>query len=166
LVKWLKRNEAEGIVIELSGESALVRPVPQENAVRSFSLGKELVEMKNEINAVVGDKVIFEENEGGMLIASFIFYILPLLLTFFGAVFGYNMSEILRIKATAAAVAGGIFLLIISLIIIKLFDKSGCGGGDISWLFICNHVKYSPLVTYDHRRACFSSISNLRCQTT
>ncbi|MHB8125177.1 MAG: SoxR reducing system RseC family protein [Desulfitobacteriaceae bacterium] len=125
----MKKNETEGIVVEIKGEFALVRPTAHTGCESSYccqgeGVQKVNVEMKNEINAAVGDKVIFEAREGGLLLAAFIIFILPFILIIFGAVAGYNISEILRINATVAAIIGGILLFVISMIIIKMFDKS------------------------------------------
>ncbi|MHB8125408.1 MAG: SoxR reducing system RseC family protein [Desulfitobacteriaceae bacterium] len=114
----MKRNETEGIVLELRGELAFVR-FDCSYCFQGEELQRVNVEMKNEINAVVGDKVIFETREGDMLIAAFIIFILPFILVYFGAVAGYKISEILRINATVTAIVGGILLFVISMIIIK-----------------------------------------------
>ncbi|MFZ3131828.1 MAG: SoxR reducing system RseC family protein [Desulfosporosinus sp.] len=125
----MKRNENEGIVLEVRGDFALVRPTAHTGCDSGYCCQGEGVqkihlEMKNEINAVVGDRVIFEAREGDMLIAAFIVFILPFILIFLGVVLGYNMSELLRINATVTSIVGGILFFVISIIVIKMFDKS------------------------------------------
>jgi len=124
----MKKNETEGIVLELRGEYALVRPTAHTGCDSNYCCQGEGVqkihlEMKNEINAVVGDRVIFKAREGDMLIAAFIVFILPFILVFLGVVLGYNMSELFRINATVTAIVGGIVFFVISIIIIKMCEN-------------------------------------------
>jgi sigma-E factor negative regulatory protein RseC len=124
----MSRKETEGIVVEIKGAFALVKPMSHIGCESTFccqgeGLSKVNIEMRNELNAVVGDKVIFEAREGDMLIAAFIVYLLPIILTFGGAVFGYRLSEILGINSTFAAIVGGVLLFIISIFIIRIADK-------------------------------------------
>ena len=119
----MKRNETEGIVLETNGEFAWVRCNTSFIFLNEGS-NKVDIEVKNEINAVVGDKVFLEISEGNMLKAAFIFFTLPFILVFSGIYTGYKMSEILRINPTVAAVVGGILLFAISIIIIEASKKT------------------------------------------
>ena len=122
-VEKMKKNETEGIVLEINGEFAWVRC----NTSFIFlgeGTNKVEIEVKNEINAVVADKVFLEISEGNMLKAAFIVFTLPFILVFSGIYTGYKMSEILRINSTVAAVVGGILLFAISIIIIGVSKKT------------------------------------------
>lgn len=125
----MKKQCAIGIVTETRGEFALVRPTEHFNCDSSYccqgeGVQKVIVEMKNEINAVVGDKVIYEAKEVGMLLVAFILFVVPLILVIFGIVAGYYMSGTLGINSNIAALVGGISLFIISMMIIKMYEKS------------------------------------------
>jgi sigma-E factor negative regulatory protein RseC len=125
----MKDNEMEGIVLELRGELALVRPTGHTSCNSSYCCQGEGVkkidlEARNMINAVVGDKVIFEAKEAGLLLAAFITFILPFILVFIGGVLGNYISGLMKINITATVISGGIIFLIISILIIKFHDKS------------------------------------------
>ncbi len=124
----MTRKKTEGIVVEIKGEFAMVMPTSHIGCEGTFccqgeGLSKVNIEMRNELNAVVGDKVIFEAREGDMLIAAFVVYLLPIILTFGGAVFGYRLSETLGINSTFAAIVGGLLLFIISIFVIRIADN-------------------------------------------
>lgn len=120
------KKVSEGIVIEKRGEYALVRPL----ICGSVGCGchdeaeAAMVNAKNDLNAAVGDKVIFEAPEAGMLLTAFIAFILPIILVVAGAAIGYNMAQSIGISPALAAGAGGCLFFIIALTIIKMHEKS------------------------------------------
>lgn len=122
------KNELIGIVSEKKGEYALVRPTNHTSCdsghcCQGEGISKAVIEVRNEINANVGDKVIFEAKEVGMIKVAFIVFILPLLLGFLGAAIGWHMSGAIGINAQITAIFGGIMFFIISMIIIKMYEK-------------------------------------------
>lgn len=124
----MKKQCAIGIVTEINGEFALVRPTAHTacdsgHCCQGEGVSKVVLEMKNEINANVGDKVIYEAKEVGMLIVAFILFVMPLILAFLGAIVGYYISGTLGINSSTASIIGGILLFVISIIIIKMFDR-------------------------------------------
>jgi sigma-E factor negative regulatory protein RseC len=137
----MKENEMEGIVLELKGELALVRPTGHTSCNSSYCCQGEGVkkidlEARNEINAVVGEKVVFETKEAGLLLAAFITFILPFILVFLGGVLGYKISGLLSMNVIAAVVAGGVLLFVISMLIIKYYDK-----------YVSNNIGMKPVIT-------------------
>lgn len=137
----MKENEIEGIVLQLRGELALVRPTGHTGCNSGFccqgeGVNKVDLEARNEINAVVGDKVIFEAQERGLLLAAFITFILPFVLVFLGGILGYKISGLLSMNVTAAVVAGGAILFVISILIIKFYDK-----------YVSNNLSLKPVIT-------------------
>jgi sigma-E factor negative regulatory protein RseC len=84
---------------------------------------KVILEMNNEINAHVGDKIVFEAKQVGMLSVAFILFALPLILTTLGAITGYYLSGNLAVEANTASIVGGITAFIISALVIKGFDR-------------------------------------------
>lgn len=122
-------KQTKGIVTKTYGEFALVRPTAHTGCDSSYccqgdGVKKVILEMMNEINASVGDEVIFEAKEGGMIKAAFILFVLPFVMVFIGAAGGYKASEVLLINTTVGAIAGSILLFASSIVIIKLYDKS------------------------------------------
>lgn len=122
------KNELIGIVTEARGEFALVRPVSHTSCDSAYccqgeGVSKSVIEMRNEVNANEGDKVVFEAKEVGMIRVAFIVFILPLVLAFLGAVAGWYMSGKLAINAQIAAIFCGTIFFIISIIIIKIYEK-------------------------------------------
>lgn len=132
------KKVSEGIVIEKRGEFALVRPLicgPISCSCHDDETGAAMVNAKNDLNAAVGDKVIFEAPESGMLLTAFIAFILPIILVVAGAAIGYNMAPKVSVSPALAAGAGGCLFFIIALTIIKMHDKS-----------VANNEKYVPQI--------------------
>lgn len=124
----MKKQEIEGLVIEVKGNSALVKPTSHIGCDSSYCcqgdrLQKEVLEMKNGINAAVGDRVIYEVGEVGMLTAAFVVFVLPFIMVVLGIAAGFYLSEILCITATAPAAIGGTAMFVISVIVIRLHEK-------------------------------------------
>lgn len=110
----------EGIVIELRGEFALVSPSTEPVCsciCHDSEMGFALVEAKNEVNALIGDRVISEVAEEGMAKTAFILFILPIILVFMSAVAGYNLSLVLNLNSSLIAIIGTSLFFIFSIII-------------------------------------------------
>jgi len=123
----IKMNKViEGIVIEKRGEFALIRPLicSISCGCHDDETGSAMINAKNEVNAAVGDKVIFESSEEGMLLTAFVAFILPIILVIMGAATGHNMAQMLGMSPKTAAVLGGCMFFILALMIIKIHDKS------------------------------------------
>jgi positive regulator of sigma E activity len=106
------KTAAEGIVIEIRNEFALVKPVSGAGTVSCSCHDEEirvpLIEARNDIKAAVGDIVVFEASDEGALRGAFVIFILPFILVFLGSAAGYIMSAKLGVNPTIAATAGAI----------------------------------------------------------
>ncbi|MBC2580352.1 SoxR reducing system RseC family protein [Clostridium sp. DJ247] len=121
------KKEAEGVVIEVSGNIAKVKvnrhgeckncgACPGDNAA--------VLEVQNKIRAKPGQRVVLEIRETNMLKAAFIVYILPLISILVGCVIGTLLSEKIHQSKITYQIGGGIVAFIISVIYIKVFDKN------------------------------------------
>lgn len=122
-------KEAIGVIVEVNGERALVMPTAHtgcdsNNCCQGEGVKKIQLEMLNSINATIGDTVIYEAKEGGMIMVAFIIFILPMILVFLGAGIGLRLFETLSMNKTVGSVVGGVLFFAISLVIIKLNDKA------------------------------------------
>jgi sigma-E factor negative regulatory protein RseC len=119
-------KQQEGIVIELIGEMAKVKTSRHNDCENCGACpGNSFVlEVRNSIGAKIGQHVIVEVQEIGMLKAAFIVYVLPLLAIFAGAVGGYYLAEYLYQTALWFEVSGGLIAFIFSVLYIKYFDSS------------------------------------------
>lgn len=121
-------RESEGIVVKLKGDCAVVMPTAHSGCEASHccqgdGVSKANVEMFNNVNASIGQKVIFTSKESNLLLAAFIVYFLPLLLIFFGALIGYSISTSVNLNYVLTSVIGGLIAFLISIVIIKSYDK-------------------------------------------
>ena len=122
------RNETIGIVTETKGDLALVKPMTHLNCdsghcCQGEDVLKVILEMNNEINARVGDKIVFEAKQVGMLSVAFMLFALPLILTTLGAMTGYHLSGKLAVAANTAAIVGGVAAFLVAAVVIKGFDR-------------------------------------------
>ena len=75
-------------------------------------------------------EIINESNNGShsekntsMLLAAFMFFIFPIIATFLGVFAGGYMEKLMEVSIEISQVIGGIVAFILSVVIIKLFDK-------------------------------------------
>jgi len=124
----MKKRNFLGIVSATWDDVALVTPISHAacdsgHCCQGEGVKKVTIEMKNEINAVVGEKIIYEAKEVGMIIVAFILFLMPLILTGMGAIGGYYLHGLLGLTSSTSMIAGGILSFIISIIIIKKFEN-------------------------------------------
>ncbi len=134
------KKEQLGIVVEVNGNMAKVRATrhgdckncgacPGDNAM--------IVDARNPVGAKVGQNVTFEIQEVNMLQAAFIVYMLPLVAIFLGAVAGWYAANRMGSQSVVTfQVIGGIIAFALSVLYIKIFDKSAR-----------NDVKMQPVIT-------------------
>lgn len=135
------KHETIGVVMETRGTLALVKPMSHLNCdsghcCQGDGVQKVVLEMNNETNASVGDKVIFEAKEVGMMTVAFMLFVMPLILAFLGAGVGYYLSGLFEINSNLAAITGGILFFVISLLIVKVFDR-----------YISTNTSLRPVIT-------------------
>lgn len=120
-------KQQEGMVIELAGEMARIKTSRHndcENCGACPGNSAVVLEARNPLGAKVGQRVVIEVQEIGMLKAAFIVYILPLLAIFVGALAGYYLAEYLRQEVLWFEVSGGLIAFVFSILYIKYFDSS------------------------------------------
>lgn len=120
-------RENEGVVIEVSGDMARVKSnrhgdckncgaCPGDNAT--------VLDVQNPLGAKPGQRVSFEIKETNMLKAAFIVYIMPLIAIFLGTIAGTWLGEKTGQSIRMFQIGGGILAFILSIIYVKIFDKS------------------------------------------
>ena len=77
--------------------------------------GKEII---NEIN-----NGLHSEKNTNMLLAAFMFFIFPIIATFLGVFVGDYIGELMKVSTEISQIIGGIVAFVLSVVIIKLFDK-------------------------------------------
>ncbi|MEY7999477.1 SoxR reducing system RseC family protein [Clostridium sp. Mt-5] len=121
------KKVSEGVVIEIGQDFAKIR-ASKHGDCKSCGLcageNATIVDAKNPVGAKPGQHVIFEVKERNMLKAAFIVYILPLIAIFIGALLGTWIGNRIGYSERAFQIGGGAVLFIISLLYIKIFDKS------------------------------------------
>lgn len=75
-------------------------------------------------------EIINESNNGShsekntnMLLAAFMFFIFPIIATFLGVFVGGYIGEFMKVSIEISQIIGGIVAFVLSVVIIKLFDK-------------------------------------------
>lgn len=120
------KKEQEGIVIELNNNIARVKVARHshcENCGACPGSSALVVEAINDIGASVGQKVVFQIKEEGMVKAAFIVYILPLLLVVAGVVIGSVICRFINVDTFSFQVLGGIVGFIFSIVVIIYYEK-------------------------------------------
>lgn len=117
----------EGLVIEVTGTTAKIK-VGRHNDCKNCGAcpgdNSVIVWVKNDIGAVVGQRVLFEVKETNAVAAAFIVFIFPLLGLFIGAGLGKWISSLIGADTTGLEILGAAVIFAVTIICIKLFDKS------------------------------------------
>ena len=69
------------------------------------------------------DNGLHSEKNTNMLVAAFMFFIFPIIVTFLGVLVGGYIGEFNEVSINTSQIIGGIVAFALSVVIIKLFDK-------------------------------------------
>ena len=105
----------EGIIEKASKRKALVRIQPSSACANCDSRGtcdissdkKMMIEVANNLQAEIGDRVEISMPEGSLLKLSFLVYFLPVVALVAGAIMGSMLAPFLDMEPTPASVIGG-----------------------------------------------------------
>lgn len=120
-------KEQEGVVIEINGAMAKIKAGRHGDCKNCGACPGDksmVLDAQNPIGAKPGQRVAFEIKETNMLKAAFIVYLLPIVAIFIGAAAGNWLAVKFQYSTQAFQITGGIIGFIISIIYIKLFEKS------------------------------------------
>lgn len=117
----------EGLVIEVSGETAKVKTgrhndckncgaCPGDNTV--------IVCAKNQKGALPGQRVVFELKETNTVMAAFIVFIFPLISVFLGAGLGWLVGQKMGGHESLYETFGGVATFMLSILYIKIFNNN------------------------------------------
>ncbi|MBV4419423.1 SoxR reducing system RseC family protein [Clostridium tyrobutyricum] len=121
------KNESSGIVIEAKDGMAKVRTSNHGDCANCGACpgaAASVVNARNPIGAKPGQHVTFEIEGTNMLKAAFVVYILPLVGIFLGALIGTLIFNKIGGNLKAFQIGGAVILFILSLLCVKVFDKS------------------------------------------
>lgn len=121
------RQEETGVVIEISGNMAKVKAARHgdcENCGSCPGDSAMVLDVFNPLDAKPGQKVAFEIPQSNMLLAAFMVYIMPLIAAALGAVAGWFIATSFGLPMVPMEIAGGVVVFVLSLIIVKLYDRS------------------------------------------
>jgi sigma-E factor negative regulatory protein RseC len=122
-------KEETGVVVEVKEKAAKVKVSRHSDCENCGSCPGDsamVVEVQNPVGAQPGQRVVFQIMEGNMLKAAFVVYILPMIFVSAGIYGGYLISQRTGMSASSAllSAAGGVIAFILSVIIIKNYDKA------------------------------------------
>lgn len=117
----------QGVILELIGDEAKIK-VGRHSDCSSCGgcAGAQhiIIDALNPVDAQVGQRVELELKETNVLVGAFTVFVIPLVAAFLGAVFGWYLGEQYGYNVIHSAVAGGIIVFLLSLVWVKLFDRS------------------------------------------
>jgi sigma-E factor negative regulatory protein RseC len=128
------KNETSGIVIEVNGGMAKVRTSNHgdcDNCGACPGSAASVVDAMNPVGAKLGQHVKFEIEETNMLKAAFVVYILPLIAIFVGVLAGTFIGKSVGGNIKVFQIIFGIVLFALSLLYVKMFDKSASKNDNI-----------------------------------
>jgi sigma-E factor negative regulatory protein RseC len=121
----------EGIVVELKAQDIVVECSPHDmcascsakkGCIMSESGKVRYITMANSIGAVKGDRVLFAVESSGIVAASLVIYLIPVVFLFTGLYTGYRFNEYLMLDKDSASAILGVLFFILSFFVIKFFS--------------------------------------------
>ena len=82
-----------------------------------------MVDAVNPLGAKPGQRVRFEMQEEHVLLGAFVVFIMPLIAAGVGGFLGWQIGMAQGMEETQSIVTGALFLFLISLLAVKLFDR-------------------------------------------
>jgi Positive regulator of sigma E activity len=117
----------QGIVIEVKNNEAHIK-VGRHSDCSSCGAcaGSDsiIISANNKIGAKVGERVEFEVKEVNVLRGAFVVFVLPLIAAFIGALLGGGIGSYFGGNIHTFQIAGGIIAFLLSMVLVKLFDKA------------------------------------------
>ncbi len=121
----------EGIIEKASKRKALVRIQPSSACASCDSRDtcdvtsdkKMVIEVANDLQARIGDRVEISMPEGSLLKLSFLVYFLPVVALVAGAILGARLAPIFNMESTPASVLGGGLAMAIVFCVLKWIDR-------------------------------------------
>ena len=120
----------QGLVIEVIDDVAKIRVGRHSDCTNCGACpGSDIViiSANNKLGAKVGQRVDFEVKEVNVLIGAFTVFVLPLITAFVGVLLGRLIGKYIGSNINVFQIAGGIIAFLLSMIIVKLFDKAATG---------------------------------------
>ena len=120
----------QGLVIEVIDDVAKIRVGRHRDCTNCGACpGSDIViiSANNKLGAKVGQRVDFEVKEVNVLIGAFTVFVLPLIAAFVGVLLGRLIGKYIGSNINVFQIAGGIIAFLLSMIIVKLFDKAATG---------------------------------------
>jgi len=120
----------QGLVIEVIDDVAKIRVGRHSDCTNCGACpGSDIViiSANNKLGAKVGQRVDFEVKEVNVLIGAFTVFVLPLITAFVGVLLGRLIGKYIGSNINVFQIAGGIIAFLLSMIVVKLFDKSATG---------------------------------------
>lgn len=121
------KKEEEGVVIALEGKIAKVRASRHSDCESCGACPGDkatVLDVYNQVDAKLGQRVMITIPEANMVKAAFIVYVLPLITTFIGFLIGVWLSQKYGFPALFTEVCTSIVGFVVAIIYIKYFDRS------------------------------------------
>ena len=95
---------------------------------------KREIWIDNAADVTVGDKVLFKFKDGGIIYASVILYVVPIIFLFLSMIIGYKLHSFFNIDVELSLIIFGSVGLILSFIFIKVYS-----------ILILNKERFKPI---------------------
>lgn len=116
----------EGIVIETTGNTAMIKPGKHEECVCCGvcpGTDSPIFEAGNRIGAKVGQRVQYEVMDTNKMKSAMIIFAAPLIFAFFGVLAGAEIAKTVGGDISVGRIAGGAIAFLLTGVLIKLFDS-------------------------------------------
>ncbi|WP_160685779.1 SoxR reducing system RseC family protein [Clostridium sp. C2-6-12] len=117
----------QGIVIEVNNNEAQIKVGRHSDCSSCGGCpGSDsiIIKANNKVGATVGQRVVFEVKEVNVLRGAFVVFVFPLIAAFIGVLLGGGIGDYIGGNVHTFQIAGGIIAFLLSMVLVKLFDKA------------------------------------------
>jgi sigma-E factor negative regulatory protein RseC len=131
LVKKIVNNK---ILVECEAVNMCNNCMENERCSISGDSKKRELWIDNAAGVAVGDRILFNIKESGLIYASVLLYVIPIVFLFLGMIIGYKLHSFLNIDAELSSIIFGFSGLIVSFLFIKIYS-----------VFILHKERFKPI---------------------
>ena len=123
----------EGVIEKIMNRKAEIRLLKisacsrceQHGSCEVFSGKAKLIEVPNDLQAEVGDRVEVSMPENSLMKISLLVYLFPVIALIVGACMGQSWAEVFNMPSSLASVVGGGFAMACAFWVLRWFERSG-----------------------------------------
>jgi sigma-E factor negative regulatory protein RseC len=130
----VKKIVNDRMLVECEAVNMCNNCIEKEQCNISGDSKKREIWIDNAIGVAIGDRIIFNIKDGGVIYASVLLYVIPIVFLFLGMIIGYKLHSFFNIDVELSSIIFGSVCLIVSFIFIKIY-----------YMFMLHKERFKPI---------------------